>query len=186
MEGRLMGLQTSQLLKEFGAGNAKPGSGSAAALQALIATQLIHTVIDLTTCPEKRDRYPAVQEQFLRIDGEITDRIYPRLVHLFEEDSILFGQTVDYRKLRDNASDPSERKKYDDLSKAGLIPAINIPLEITRLSFELGEFASYVFNNGFKAALGDSNVALNAAASAIAGYLSIIELNLHSLPLWYP
>ncbi|KVN34055.1 hypothetical protein WJ63_04190 [Burkholderia pyrrocinia] len=43
-EGELLTLPASQLLNDFGAGKASPGSGSAAALMGLLAAKLIRTV----------------------------------------------------------------------------------------------------------------------------------------------
>lgn len=48
---------------------------------------------------------------------------------------------------------------------------------------QVGDHAAFVFDNGFKSARGDSNVALNHAISAVASSLSVVELNLSVLPI---
>jgi len=49
----LLARPTTELLDEFGAGNASPGSGSAAALMGLLAAKLLITVCDKSlTKPE--------------------------------------------------------------------------------------------------------------------------------------
>jgi len=50
--GKLIELSTEELLKKFGSGKHKPGSGSAAAFQGMLSAKLIHTVIDLTKSRE--------------------------------------------------------------------------------------------------------------------------------------
>ena len=61
--------------------------------------------------------------------------------------------------------------------------ATEIPLEIAAFCLELGNFAVYAFDNAYKSARGDSGFALNSATSAVTSCLSIIELNLISLPV---
>ncbi len=55
-----------------------------------------------------------------------------------------------------------------------------MPIEIAELCIELADYAASVFDHGYKAARGESGVALNSAVSAVAGCLSIIDLNLLS------
>jgi len=52
---KLIELSTEELLKKFGSGKHKPGSGSAAAFQGMLSAKLIHTVIDLTLSRESND-----------------------------------------------------------------------------------------------------------------------------------
>ena len=60
--------------------------------------------------------------------------------------------------------------------------ATQIPLKIAEFCLELGDFSAYVFDHGFKSARGDSGVALNSAISGVASCLSVVELNLISIP----
>ncbi len=48
------------------------------------------------------------------------------------------------------------------------------------MNIELAEMAQFVFDNAFKGARGDSQVALSGAVSALAGCISIVQLNLLS------
>lgn len=58
-----------------------------------------------------------------------------------------------------------------------------LPIEIAKLCVELGDFAAYVFDYGFKSARGDSGVALASSIAGVSSCLSIIDLNLISLPV---
>ena len=48
METDLLEKTVNELMEKFGAGNHKPGSGSAAAFQGMVSAKLISTVISLT------------------------------------------------------------------------------------------------------------------------------------------
>lgn len=65
---------TEELLKKFGAGNHKPGSGSAAAFQGMISAQLLITVINLTNENKRKKHYshvlPVINQQFRIINGK--------------------------------------------------------------------------------------------------------------------
>jgi len=178
MDGKLLELHTNELLKKFGMGNHKPGSGSAAAFQGLLSAQLIRTVISLTNDEKRRKHYLEWLPELLKINSEIETRIYPALERLCEEDSIQFGKYITLLRERDRETNPQRQLELDRQGMKELIPATEIPLEIATLCLKLGEFATYVFDHGCKAARGDATVALNGAVASVAGCLSIIDLNL--------
>lgn len=180
MDEKLLDLSTKELLKKFGSGNHKPGSGSAAALQGMLSAQLIRTVIDLTNEEKRRAKYVHSLPELLQIYKDIENRIYPQLEKLFQEDSTQFGKAIELRVARDKEADPKVRQSLGQQALQALVPATQLPIEIAKLCLELGHSASIVFENGFKSARGDSAVALNGASSAVGGCLSIIELNLLS------
>ena len=180
MAKHLLDLQAAKLLKKFGAGNHKPGSGSAAAYQGLLAAQLIRTVISLTTDPKRRKDYQSYVAEMTRIDSEIETRVYPALARLMQADSDQFDQVIILRKTRIAETDPARKNEKRIESLDALRVATELPIEIAQLCIELAEFASYIFEHGFRSARGDSGVALNGALAAIAGCLSIIDLNLLS------
>ena len=87
MDGKLLDIATGRLLGKFGAGNHKPGSGSASALQGMLSAQMLLTVIDLTNDPKRRKNYAEYLPKLLKIKQEIESRIYIRLEYLFQTDS---------------------------------------------------------------------------------------------------
>lgn len=182
MSVNLLTISTEKLLEKFGAGNHKPGSGSAAAFQGMISAKLLVTVISLTN-EDKKDRrtiYKSWLPNLLKMESEINDRIFPKLAELFEEDSVQFGKTINSRKERDLVTDPVHHNHLSRQALKELKIAIDIPIIISKLCIELSEIAEYVFDNGFKSARGDSQVAFSGAVSALAGCISIIQLNLLS------
>lgn len=177
---KLIILPAEDLLNKFGAGNHKPGSGSAAAFQGLLAAQLILTVIELTDDVKRRRFYEHWLPEMHRIAQEINQRIYPQLKYLFQKDSEQFDRTIQLRKARDEESNELRKRELTINALQELMPATELPVEIAELCIELAEFGAYIFDHGFKSARGDASVAQNGAISAIGGCLSIINLNLLS------
>lgn len=180
MSFNLLATPLEKLLKKFGRGNHKPGSGSAAALQGLLASQLILTVIELSLSPKRNGKYDSHKNQLTRIQKRIQKRLYPRLAELFELDSVEFDKVIKLRDLRDNETNELLKSslKQDELKQ--LKVATEIPIEIAGICCELAKMAIFVVDFGFQSAGGDSNVALNSSISAVAGSISIIHLNLTS------
>ncbi len=180
MDGELIKLPTETLLGKFGVGNHIPGSGSAAALQGMLSAQLISTVINLTS-EKKKNNYQSILPQLKSISSDINTRIYPRLQELFQQDSEQFDSTIQLRKERDNEKSFKKSKELDKLSQEALKFATETLVEVAKLCVELGDFATFIFNNAFRSARGDSGVALNGAIAAVAGCLSIVYLNFLSV-----
>ena len=181
MSIKLTEIPAGRLLEKFGAGNHKPGSGSASAMQGMLSAQMLRTVVDLTNDPKHKKNYTAYISELLRIKKEIDSRIYVGLEKLFQDDSDQFDKVIILREQRDKEANPIKKRELSIEAQKVLIPATEIPLEIAELCLELGEFATYVFDNGFQSARGDSGVALQTAISGVAGCLSIVDLNLTSL-----
>ena len=171
-------IPTRKLLKKFGAGKHKPGSGSAAALHGLLSASLLQTVISLTL---SKPRYESEYCKFREIKEDISDRLYPLLEKLFHTDSIEFHKEIQLRRARNKAkSNPMMQADLELKALDQLKMCTQIPLDIARLCVELGYHARKVFDDGFKSARGDSSVALHGVVAAIGGCLAIVDLNLTS------
>ncbi|MFN8326420.1 cyclodeaminase/cyclohydrolase family protein [Flavobacterium sp.] len=180
METGLLEKTVNELMEKFGAGNHKPGSGSAAAFQGMVSAKLISTVISLTAEEKRRHLYSDCINELLDFHEQIENRIYPQLSVLFEKDSIQFDKTIQQRIARDNEEDEFTRNQLRRQALEELKVSIEIPFEIAFLCRELAEMAAYVFDNAFKSARGDSQVGISGAVSAVAGCIAIIRLNLLS------
>ena len=180
MDIDLLKVTTGELLEKFGAGNHKPGSGSAAAFQGMLSAKLLVTVISLTNEEKRRDNYKNVLPELLRMNKKIHDDIFPKLKDLFQEDAIQFGKTIQAREDRNNETNAFEKNRLGLKALSELKISIKIPLEIAKLCIELAVIADFVFDNAFQSARGDSQVGLNGAVAGLAGCLSIIQLNLLS------
>jgi Zn-dependent peptidase ImmA (M78 family)/formiminotetrahydrofolate cyclodeaminase len=186
MEYNLLDIPTKDLLEKIGAGNHKPGSGSAAALNGILSCKLLLTVIELTIDPKRSKLYSHCKEEFKSIQENITDQIGGRLEILFQEDSVQFDKAINKRKERDKENNQSDKNNLHEESLIELKKSTELPIEIAELSIQLANYAKTVFLKGFKSARGDSGVAFSSALSSITGCLSIISLNLQSFPksLW--
>lgn len=174
----LIDLQVKTLLKKFGAGNHKPGSGSAVALEGMLAAEMIRTVIDIT---KGRPAYKHLIKDLEIIIKEVETDIYPALTKLIQEDSIQFGKAIEARKARNaEVEDIELRSKHAHEALEELKVATEIPVAIAKHCIRLAEIGIYIFDTCFQSARGDSSVAINSALSAVSGCLAIINLNLLS------
>lgn len=175
MANKLIELPFHQLLDKFGAGNHKPGSGSAAALLGLMSCKLIQTVSILTL---ERAKYTEVHARVKEIKSIISDEIEPFLKDVFQNDSDQFHEVILLREQRDAEQNLRKWIELKEAEKAELKIATKIPLNIAEKCIQLAEFAIEIFDIGFKHARGDSGVAINSAISGAIGASSIIYLNL--------
>jgi Zn-dependent peptidase ImmA (M78 family)/formiminotetrahydrofolate cyclodeaminase len=144
----------------------------------MLPAKLIRTVVTLSL---EKGKYSCKKEDLIFIKNEIDHKIYPALKRLIQIDTDQFDKVINARKNRDNATDIIVKSKYSNIALGELKLAIEIPIEIAKHCIRLAEFAIFIFDNGFQAVRGDSSVAINGAISAVAGSLSIINLNLLSL-----
>lgn len=180
MNEKLLDISSEKLLEKFGAGDHKPGSGSAAAFQGMISAKLLVTVISLTNEEKRRGKYSKLLPKLIKMDADIQDRIFPELTKFFQEDAIQFDKTIKLREARDAEQNPIVKNQLSRKALVELKTSIEIPLKIAKLSVDLAEIAEFVFDNAFQSARGDSQVALSGAVAALAGCLSIVQLNLLS------
>lgn len=168
-------LPTSELLDLFGKGSHIPGSGSAAALSALIAIELLKTVCILT---RTKEAYSNVHIQMDYIKNELTNLYKPKLIELFYKDSKEFARVSELRMLRDNEQDDKQREKYGREAVEQLRIATEIPIEMCNTCIKLMEFALSIFDNGYKATRGDAGVAISNLLAGISGTLFVVLLNI--------
>lgn len=176
----LFDLTVRQLFEKFGAGSHKPGSGSAAAMQALIAAEMLTTVIALTLEPERLEKSKKYREcaETLRVNRNDLLSLKGELTSLFHEDAAYFDQVINCREARDKEPDLVQKHLLERQSVELLLECCDIPLEIARKSYLVLEIGMYVFEHGFRTARGDSAVGIRSAISAMEGCLAIIQLNL--------
>jgi formiminotetrahydrofolate cyclodeaminase/Zn-dependent peptidase ImmA (M78 family) len=181
MIDKILDPSTEKLLNAFGAGGHKPGAGSAAALQVMLSAKLILTVIELSGEEKRKKYYEPIYPQLNEMSAAINSRIYPRLETLFQQDSEQFHAAIEFRNARNKEPKIKLRKNLAQQAKDALKLAVDTPLEIANLCIILADYATFLFNNGFGTARGDSGVALHSLIAVIPGCLSIINLNLLSI-----
>ena len=180
MNRKLIEIPAGELLEKFGKGSHKPGSGSAAALQGMLAAQMLRTVIEITDKPKRKEIYAQYIPELRRIKHIIESSIYIQLETLFQKDSEQFDKVIKLRKQRDSEKDLQKKRELILEHEENIKVCTEIPLQIAELCLQLGAFGVYVFDHGYKAVRGDSGVGLNSAVAGIAGCLFIVDLNLTS------
>ncbi len=168
----------NQLLNDFGAGKASPGSGSAASLLGLLSSKMIFTVCSISLTKQDCTEH---HTQFKFISKQVEENIVPKLKELFEKDAKDFEQVVKLRVARDKATEKTKKSNYSRQSLDLLETATNYTFEVANSSLTLMEYGIGVFNNGWHAIRGDSGVAISAAMSAVMSSIFIINLNLKTL-----
>ncbi len=177
MDKKYLEYPAGELLKKFGAGGHKPGSGSAAALQGMLSAQLILTVIDRTL---DKLQYSEQKPKLLEIQKSINESIYPELENLFQKDSEQFHKHMVFRLAKKEEKDPFKKRELGKKALVELVRATEIPIEIAKNCHELAGFSLFVFDKAFHAVRGDSGVAMELAISAVGGCVAIVDLNLLS------
>lgn len=168
-------LSANELLNEFGGGKHAPGSGSAAALIGLLAANLVYTVGQLTI---SKPKYVEFHSEMAASCNKIQTILIPNLQQLFQRDAEAFDAVYRARIARDNAVDEGEKARLQVLSLHEQKLATAIPFEIAEACLALIDISGRIFDVGFRAARGDSGVALSAAVAGILSAVFVINLNL--------
>jgi formiminotetrahydrofolate cyclodeaminase len=176
--GLILERPATQLLNDFGAGKASPGSGSATALLSILSAKMIITVCEISSSKPECEKS---HKDFGFISSQIKEKIEPRLRELFELDAKDFEKVVDLRVKRDKSKDSAERAKFSRESLDLLETATDYTFEVADLSFLLMEYGITLFEHGWHAIRGDSGVSISAAMSGIMSSIFIINLNLKTL-----
>lgn len=176
-QGSLLERPTKELLADFGAGKASPGSGSAAALMGLLAAKLLVTVCDKSV---QKQECKANHKVLSYIKQQV-EAIEPRLVELFEKDAREFEEVVALRVARDGAQSPHERAKFSRQSQELLETATENAFHIIDFCLKLIDHGVVVFRSGWHAVRGDSGAAISAAIAGVMSGIFIANLNLKTL-----
>lgn len=172
-------LSTRELLRRFGAGSHKPGSGSASSLLGLLAGHLLLTVCKLT---RSKEHYSNVHNQMFERVAQL-ERVIALLEVAFARDATVIHDVVTTRQRRDRATDPEEKQRLGDEARDRLRVATDLPLEICEHCITIGEVGLYIFDSGFRAARGDSGTAISTAVAGAQSALFIAYLNLTQFPV---
>lgn len=174
----LLDLPANNLLDSFGAGRASPGSGSAAALLAILACKMIVTVCEIST---KKECCNESHKEFGFVFNRVREFLEPRLKELFDADARDFDEVIKLRVLRDQAEDVNEKSKYTKQSSKLLETATDYTFEIAEHSLTIIDYGIVMFEHGWHAVRGDSGVSISAAMSALMSCIFVISLNLKTL-----
>lgn len=171
----LLGQPAGQLLEQFGAGKAAPGSGSAAALMGLLAVKLMQTVctISIRLMPARTSVFDFIQERSALAE--------PKLRSLFQDDADVFDEVIALRQLRDLENEPAARARLTRQANKKLELATEYSLDIADMCLDLLPHAIDLYKQGAARVRGDSGAAISSAVAGITSALFISNLNVKSL-----
>jgi len=165
----------TELLDDFGAGQASPGSGSAAALMGLLSAKLITTVCQVTTrnSEKKADKFALLERQ--------VESLVPRLKELFEKDADEFHEIVEAMKANKLLVDKDAKSKSRREINDKLEVATDNIFEIIDACFELISHGVVAFDLGSKHVRGDSGAAISSGIAAVSSGLFVATLNMKTI-----
>ncbi|MDN3637361.1 cyclodeaminase/cyclohydrolase family protein [Simiduia curdlanivorans] len=178
MTGKFLEKPTNKLLDDFGAGNASPGSGSAAALMGLLASKLT-----ITVC-KKSIEYAKEESEikaFQYILDQVETHIEPKLKELFEKDATDFERVVELWRERTIESSTTKKAAISREANRLLENATDYVFEIIELCMTLIDHGVVVFESGWKTVRGDSGAAISASMAGVTSGIFIANLNLKTL-----
>jgi formiminotetrahydrofolate cyclodeaminase len=132
----------------------------------------------VTRLTQLHETYRPVHAQMEFLRSQFTERFEPELMRLFDRDGEVFDIVIQRRLLRDATKDRRERNRLRASALEALRTATEVPIEIAMTCTQVAERALTVFDIGYKAARGDSGVAVSTALSGGSGALFVAYLNL--------
>lgn len=151
---------------ELGSKNPTPGGGVMAALAGSFAASLIEMVCNLSIGKEK---YKKNEKDLIKIHKDILE-LKKKLTNLAEEDKKAFDKVI-----------VAYRSKDKLLIKKALKHAIDVPMEVRKLSQAVEKLAYRVSKIGNKNAISDAKTAIYLAHAASKSALENIKINKKSL-----
>lgn len=157
--------------KELSSKSPTPGGGVVAALAASFAASLIEMVVSLT---RGKKGYEDKEKTLIKIAKD-TGEIKKRLTVLAEDDAKAYGKVMEAYKIE------KERPGRKAVVQKALKYAIEVPMEVRKLSHELEELGYRVSKVGNKNALSDARTAIHLARAAGKSALENIKTNKEAL-----
>jgi formiminotetrahydrofolate cyclodeaminase len=157
--------------EELGSKNATPGGGVVAALAGSFAASLIEMVCNLTL---EKTGYEKVQKTIIKIHKDAVE-LKNRLSKLAEEDKVAYDKVALSYKI-----DKVDPKRKEAIKKS-LKYAIEVPMEVRKLSQEVEVLGYKVSKIGNKNATSDAKTAIHLAHAASKSALENIKINKQSL-----
>lgn len=157
--------------RELSSKRPTPGGGVVAALAASFAASLIEMVVSITQGSENFKEKEKTLIKIAKDSGEIRKR----LTVLAEEDAKAYQKVVEAYKIE------KEKTGRNAAIKKALKYAIEIPMEVRKLSHELEQLGYRASKVGNKNATSDARTAIHLARAAGKSALENIKINKEAL-----
>jgi len=153
--------------RELSSKSPTPGGGVVAALAAGFAASLIEMVINLTV---GKKGYEDKEKTLIKIAKD-TGEIRKRLTVLAEDDAKAYEKVMEAYKI-----DKAKPGRKQEIEKA-LKYAIEVPMEVRKLSHELEELGYRISKIGNRNAVSDARTAIHLSRAAGKSALENIKIN---------
>ena len=171
----LKDLKITEFLEKTAAGDAVPGGGSVAALNAALAAGLTEMVANLTI---GRQQFASKEDEMKKI-AAVASGLREKLQENMDDDSEAYTKVMmAYRFPKDTEDEKMQRAQaiQDALKKASLVP-----LGVARDAYSIMTLAQKVITDGNPNAATDGAVAAMTARSAVLGAVYNVRINLSSI-----
>ena len=171
----LANLKITEYLAKAAAGNAVPGGGSVAALNAALAAGLTEMVANLTV---GKKGYEAVEEDMRDLAAKAA-RLRSTLTAAIDKDAEAYTEVMTAYKLP-RATDAEAAVRKQKIQEA-IKQAALVPLEVARDTLAVIDLAGRAIRKGNKNAASDGAVAAMNARTAALAALYNVRINLSSI-----
>jgi len=171
----LANLKITEYLAKAAAGNAVPGGGSVAALNAALAAGLTEMVANLTV---GKKGYEAVEEDMRDLAAKAA-RLRSTLTAAIDKDAEAYTEVMTAYKLP-RATDAEAAVRKQKIQEA-IKQAALVPLEVARDALAVIDLAGRAIQKGNKNAASDGAVAAMNARTAALAALYNVRINLSSI-----
>lgn len=169
---KLLEMPASGLLAEFGRGRPTPGSGSASALNGVLACEMIATTAKITLKHSNSQRVRSECEYVIKLINQSK----PKLEKLIQKDSDVFQDYIsadsNARKITGN-----EKRKSRERARRRLREATELLKRISRQCVAVARLGLVMMDIGFEPARGDPAVGVSNALAGAIGSFSAAMMN---------
>lgn len=170
----------NEFIKDLSADLSSPGGGSTAALVAALASSLNSMVYSFTVGKKVFDTLSDdVKEEMITFQ-QISKEFSNISLEFMEKDRSSFVKLMDSYKLPKNTED--EKQHRANSIKSNTIEAMEVPLNLARISLEFYDNIDFAIKYGNKNLISDGIVAATLLNSAIESAIVNVEINYNSLP----
>lgn len=169
---KLVEMSLNEFGDELSKNSVAPGGGSVSALVGNLGSALISMVAALTF--EKKGFEDSRKK--MELSGTKAQLIKEKLAKLIDDDTNAFNNVIEASRLPDTNDDQKKEKEFAVL-KANK-NAINIPLEVSRLSYDILELSYDLINDVNPNSISDLAVASEVSFAALRGAILNIYINM--------
>ena len=174
-KNKLKDLNIHSFINEVSIDSPAPGGGSVSALSGALSTALVSMVSNLSYNKKNYEKYNLIFDEI----GSNAQHIKRKLIDLIDKDTDAFNMIIDaFKKPKKTSQDILVR---NNLIKDATKNAIEVPLEVMKLSLDSLKLSKKILKIGNKNSLSDAGVACEMALSAINGAYMNVLINLKDL-----